>query len=47
MVGRLFQANARGIDAPLAEVAQLLDQLRSAWLAIAPRPLPQAQAVPA
>ncbi|MBL0421447.1 flagellar export chaperone FliS [Ramlibacter sp. AW1] len=45
MVGRLFQANARGIEAPLAEVGQLLEQLRSAWVAITPRPLPQSQAV--
>ncbi len=38
MVGRLFQANLRGDDAALAEVAGLLGDLRSTWAEIAPPP---------
>ncbi|WP_427911981.1 flagellar export chaperone FliS [Ramlibacter sp. MMS24-I3-19] len=38
MLNRLLLANVRGDDAALAEVADLLGQLRSAWAAIAPKP---------
>ena len=38
MVHRLFVANVQGSDEPLAEVARLLGELRSAWAAIAPVP---------
>jgi flagellar secretion chaperone FliS len=38
MVARLFQANLRADDAPLAEVAGLLGDLRATWAEIAPRP---------
>ncbi len=43
MVGRLFQANVRVVDEPLAEVARLLADLRSAWADIAPKAAPQAR----
>lgn len=36
MVSRLFQANLKVVDEPLAEVLSLLGDLRSAWAAIAP-----------
>ena len=45
MVGRLFQANVRNADEPLAEVARLLGDLRSTWSEIAPRPAQAAMAV--
>ena len=38
MVGRLFQANLRAQDEPLAEVAVLLGGLRATWAEIAPTP---------
>ena len=47
MVGRLFQANVRGLDAPLAEVARLLGDLRTTWAEIAPRPATLARAMQA
>ena len=37
MVARLFQANLKGADAPLEEVARLLGDLRATWAEIAPR----------
>jgi flagellar protein FliS len=37
MVSRLFLANLHNSEVPLAEVARLLGELRSAWAAIAPR----------
>ncbi|MBC7603497.1 MAG: flagellar export chaperone FliS [Ramlibacter sp.] len=37
MVSRLFLANLHNSDVPLAEVARLLGELRSAWAAIAPK----------
>ena len=39
MIGRLFQANLRSEEAPLAEVAQLLGDLRATWAEIAPAPV--------
>lgn len=36
MVSRLFLANLHNSDVPLAEVARLLGDLRSAWAEIAP-----------
>ena len=36
MVSRLFAANLHNSDVPLAEVARLLGELRSAWAEIAP-----------
>ncbi len=36
MVSRLFTANLHNSDEPLAEVAQLLGDLRSTWAEIAP-----------
>lgn len=38
MVSRLFQANLRNQDEPLAEVSKLLGDLRTTWAEIAPRP---------
>jgi flagellar secretion chaperone FliS len=38
MVSRLFQANLRADDEPLAEVAGLLGGLRATWAEIAPAP---------
>ena len=38
MISRLFVANLHGSDVPLAEVARLLGDLRSAWAEIAPTP---------
>lgn len=38
MVAQLFMANVRNTDAPLAEVARLLGDLRSTWAEIAPLP---------
>lgn len=38
MISRLFMANLHDSDVPLAEVARLLGELRSAWAEIAPRP---------
>lgn len=38
MVSRLFFANLHNSDVPLAEVARLLGELRSAWAEIAPAP---------
>jgi flagellar protein FliS len=40
MVSRLFLANLHNSDVPLAEVAQLLGDLRSAWASIAPSNAP-------
>lgn len=37
MVSRLFQANLKGTDAPLEEVARLLGDLRATWAEIAPK----------
>ena len=37
MVSRLFLANLHNSDVPLAEVAQLLGDLRTTWAEIAPR----------
>ncbi|MGE4244071.1 flagellar export chaperone FliS [Ramlibacter sp.] len=37
MVSRLFIANLHHSDVPLAEVARLLGELRTAWSEIAPR----------
>lgn len=37
MVQLLFKANLRNADEPLAEVAQLLGDLRSTWAEIAPK----------
>jgi len=38
MISRLFVANLHDSDVPLAEVARLLGELRSAWAEIAPKP---------
>lgn len=42
MVSRLFIANARNADEPLAEVQKLLGDLRSAWAEIAAAPVARA-----
>jgi len=39
MISRLFGANLHNSDVPLAEVARLLGDLRSAWAEIAPAPV--------
>jgi flagellar protein FliS len=39
MISRLFTANLHASDEPLAEVARLLGELRSAWAEIAPVPV--------